>query len=75
VKRYLLVTVKMSHDYLAFFPDVPGCQGKGETARKAKAVAVADLKRTLKDLTDDNLPLPEPTARVGYVEVNEGSDG
>ena len=67
--RYLVIIEKANNNYSAFSPDVPGCVATGETRETAEREMHAALQMHLKGLREDGLPLPEPSASIGYVEA------
>ena len=67
--RYLVIIEKANNNYSAFSPDVPGCVATGETRETAEREMHAALQMHLKGLKEDGLPLPEPSASIGYVEA------
>ena len=67
--RYLVIIEKAQKNYSAFSPDVPGCIATGETREAAEREMHAALKMHLEGLKEDGLPLPEPSASVGYIEA------
>jgi predicted RNase H-like HicB family nuclease len=69
MQRYLIIIEKANGNFSAFSPDVPGCVATGETREAAEQEMHAALQMHLKGLQEDGLPLPEPSASAGYVEV------
>jgi len=67
--RYLVIIEKANNNYSAFSPDVPGCIATGGTREVAEREMHAALQLHLKGLKEDGLPIPEPSASVGYVEA------
>ena len=67
--RYLVIVEKAKNNYSAFSPDVPGCVATGETREAAEREMQAALQMHLEGLKEDGLPLPEPSASVGYIEA------
>ena len=67
--RYLVIIEKAKNNYSAFSPDVPGCAATGETREEAEREMRAALQMHLDGLREDGLPLPEPSASVGYIEA------
>lgn len=67
--RYLVIIEKVNSNYSAFSPDVPGCVATGETRETAEREMHAALQMHLKGLKEDGLPLPEPSASIGYIEA------
>ena len=69
MQRYLVIIEKANNNYSAFSPDVPGCVATGETREAAEREMQAALQMHLKGLEEDGLPIPEPSASVGYIEA------
>jgi predicted RNase H-like HicB family nuclease len=67
--RYLIIIEKARGNYSAFSPDVPGCIATGATREEAEREFHAALQMHLAGLREDGLPIPQPSASVGYVEV------
>ncbi len=67
--RYLVIIEKAKHNYSAFSPDVPGCVATGNTREEAEREMHAALRMHLEGLKEDGLPLPLPSASVGYIEA------
>ena len=67
--RYLVIIEKAKNNYSAFSPDVPGCVATGETREAAEREMRVALQMHLDGLKEDGLPLPEPTASIGYIEA------
>ncbi len=67
--RYLIIVEKASDNFSAYSPDVPGCVATGATREEAESEMHQALQMHLDDIKEDGLPLPEPSASIGYVEV------
>ena len=67
--RYLIIIEKAQGNYSAFSPDVPGCIATGATREEAEQEFHLALRMHLEGLQEDGLPIPRPSASVGYVEV------
>ena len=67
--RYLVIIEKAKNNYSAFSPDVPGCVATGETREEAEREMHTAVQMHLEGLKEDGLPLPVPSASVGYVEA------
>ena len=67
--RYLVIIEKATKNYSAFSPDVPGCVATGEIREAAEREMHTALQLHLAGLKEDGLPLPEPSASVGYIEA------
>jgi len=69
MRRYLVIIEKANNNYSAFSPDVPGCVATGNTREAAEREMQTALQMHLKGLEEDGLPIPEPSASVGYIEA------
>jgi predicted RNase H-like HicB family nuclease len=67
--RYLVIIEKAGENYSAYSPDVPGCVATGATREQAESEMQAALQMHLAGLSEDGLPVPEPTASIGDVEA------
>ena len=54
----------------AYVPDLPGCVATGESEVEVGRLIREAIKLHLEGLAEDGLPIPEPSSRVEYVEVN-----
>lgn len=68
--RYAIVIEKAAHNYSAYVPDLPGCVATGLTATEAEVALREAIAFHLAGLREDGGPLPQPSSRVEYVEVN-----
>ena len=69
MKRYLIIIEKAKGNYSAYSPDVPGCVATGATREDAESEMHQVLEMHLAGMKEDGLPLPEPSASIGYVEA------
>ena len=67
--RYLIIIEKTSGNYSAFSPDVPGCIATGPTQEAAESEMRSAIQMHLEGLKEDGLPIPAPSASIGYVEA------
>ena len=67
--RYLVIIEKANGNYSAYSPDVPGCVATGATRQAAEREMFTALQMHLEGLKEDGLPMPAPSASIGYVEV------
>jgi predicted RNase H-like HicB family nuclease len=56
-------------NFSAFSPDVPGCVATGATREEAEQEFQSALQMHLEGLKEDRLPIPKPSASIGYVEA------
>lgn len=69
MNRYLIVIEKANGNYSAYSPDIPGCVATGATREEAERDMRKALQMHIDGIKEDGLPLPEPSASVGYVEA------
>ncbi len=67
--RYLVIIEKANGNYSAYSPDVPGCVATGATREAAEREMLTALQMHFEGLKEDGLPIPEPSASIGYVEA------
>jgi predicted RNase H-like HicB family nuclease len=67
--RYAIVIEKGEGNYSAYVPDLPGCVAVGDTVEETEREIQEAIEFHLEGLRADGLPIPEPTSRVDYVEV------
>ena len=68
--RYAIVIERGEHNYSAYVPDLPGCVATGHTIEETRSEIREAIEFHLEGMREDGSPVPEPTARVTYVEVN-----
>jgi len=56
-------------NYSAYVPDLPGCVATGATMEETEQEIREAIKFHLEGLRADNLPAPNASSRVDYVEV------
>jgi predicted RNase H-like HicB family nuclease len=69
--EYAIVIEPTSTGFSAYAPDVPGCVAAGETEAEVKALMREALQFHFKGLREAGEPIPEPTSRIGYAQVEE----
>lgn len=67
--RYAIVIERSSNGIGAYVPDLPGCVAAAETEAEVRELIREAIEFHLEGMRGDNEPIPEPTARVGYVEI------
>lgn len=67
--RYAVVIEKAEGNYGAYVPDLPGCVATGDTVEEVEREIQEAIEFHLEGLRADGLPIPEPSSRVEYVEV------
>ena len=70
MKRYAIVIENAGPNWAAYVPDLPGCVATGDTEREVERLIREAIEIHLEGLIEDGLPVPEPSSRVEYVEVN-----
>jgi predicted RNase H-like HicB family nuclease len=70
MKRYAVVIENVGTNFAAYVPDLPGCVATGETQEEVERLIRGAIELHLAGLAEDGLPIPEPSSRVEYVEVN-----
>ena len=69
--EYAIVIEPTSTGFSAYVPDVPGCVAAGETEAEVKTLIREALRFHFTALRRDGDPIPEPTSRIGYIEIDE----
>jgi predicted RNase H-like HicB family nuclease len=67
--RYAIVIETAGDNYSAYVPDLPGCVATGSTLEETEHQLREAIEFHLEGLRADNLPIPNPSSRVDYVEV------
>lgn len=67
--RYAIVIEAAGSNYSAYVPDLPGCVATGSTLEETEAQIREAIEFHLEGLRADNLPIPQASSRVDYVEV------
>jgi predicted RNase H-like HicB family nuclease len=67
--RYAIVIEGEPGNYSAYVPDLPGCVAVGDTVEEVRAEMQEAIRFHLDGLLEDDLPIPEPTSVVDYVET------
>ncbi len=67
--RYLMLIERGERNYSAYLPDLPGCIATGRTIEELKSNMSEALEIHLRGMREDDLPIPEPTSLVEYVEA------
>lgn len=70
MKRYAIVVEEAEGNLAAYVPDLPGCIATAETPEELARLIREAIELHLEGLAEDGLPIPEPSSRVDYVEVN-----
>jgi predicted RNase H-like HicB family nuclease len=67
--KYAVVIEKVTDNYSAFVPDLPGCVATGETIATVEAEISAAIRFHLDGMQEDGLPIPTPSCQVHDVEA------
>lgn len=67
--RYAVVIDSAGTNFSAYLPDFPGCVATGKTLAQAEAAMVDAARFHLDGLRADDLPIPQPSTQVGYIDV------
>ena len=70
VKRFAIVVEDAGTNLAAYVPDLPGCVATGRTQKEVEQRIREAIELHLEGMREDGLPIPEPTSRVDYVEIN-----
>jgi predicted RNase H-like HicB family nuclease len=70
MKRYAIVIEDAGPNWAAYVPDLPGCVATGESAEEVERLIREAIELHLEGLVEDGMPIPEPSSRVEYVEIN-----
>lgn len=67
--KYAVVIEKVTDNYSAFVPDLPGCVATGETIATVEAEISAAIRFHLDGMQEDGPPIPTPSCQVHDVEA------
>ena len=67
--RYAVVIEKSETGSGAYVPDLPGCVAVAEGEAEVRALIREAIELHLEGLREDGQGIPEPAARVEYVEI------
>jgi predicted RNase H-like HicB family nuclease len=70
MKRYAIVVEDAGTNLAAYVPDLPGCVATGRTKEEVEHLIREAIELHLEGMAEDGLPIPEPSSRVEYVEVD-----
>jgi predicted RNase H-like HicB family nuclease len=70
VKRYAIVVEDAGTNLAAYVPDLPGCVATADSLDELNRLIREAIVLHLEGLAEDGLPIPEPSSRVEYVEVD-----
>ncbi len=69
MKRYAVVLENAGTNWAAYVPDLPGCVATGDTKEETEQLIREAIQFHLEGMIEDQLPVPEPSCQVEYVEV------
>jgi predicted RNase H-like HicB family nuclease len=67
--RYAIVIEKAGANYSAYVPDLPGCVATGATQEEVEQLLRQAVELHLAGMREDNEPIPQPSSRVEYLDV------
>jgi predicted RNase H-like HicB family nuclease len=70
VFRYPIVIEKANRNYSAYCPDLPGCVATGPTVKETLHNMRNAIQFHIKGLEKEGIVIPEPSAKIKYVEVS-----
>lgn len=70
MKRYAIVIEDAGSNLAAYVPDLPGCIATGDTEKEVERLIREAIALHLEGMVEDGIPIPEPSSRVEYVEVD-----
>ena len=70
VLRYPIVIEKANGNYSAYCPDLPGCVATGPTVKETLLQMKDAVRFHIKGLEKEGVVIPEPSAKIKYVEVS-----
>jgi len=70
MKRYAIVVEEAEGNLAAYVPDLPACVATAESSEELERLIREAIELHLQGLAKDGLPIPEPSSRVAYVEVD-----
>ena len=70
MKRYAIVIEDAGTNHAAYVPDLPGCIATGRSSTEVEQMIREAIELHIEGMLEDGLPIPEPSSRVDYVEVN-----
>ncbi len=68
--RFLVVIEKVTDNYSAYVPDLPGCIATGETREEAERLIHEAIPMHIQGMREDKLPIPEAQSFAEYIAVD-----
>jgi predicted RNase H-like HicB family nuclease len=69
--NYVVIYEKSPTGWAAYVPDLPGVVTTGHTKEEVRSLIQAAVEFHLDGLREDRLPIPEPTAEVDVISVQQ----
>ena len=70
MRRYAIVVEMAGAGFGAYVPDLPGCVATGASRQEVELLIREAIEMHLEGMTQDGIPIPEPSSQVEYIEVN-----
>lgn len=67
--RYLVIVEEGPSSFGAYVPDLPGCAAVADTKEEVLQLIQGAIEFHIDGLREDNLPIPEPSSTIEYVDV------
>lgn len=71
--QYAVIIEKSETGFGAYVPDLPGCVAVGESEAEVRELIREAIEFHLEGLREDGQPIPPPSARVEYVDVQSAA--
>lgn len=71
--RYAIIIEQSETGYGAYVPDLPGCVAVAETEEGVRQLIREAIEFHVDGLREDGHPVPPPSARVEYVDVQSAA--
>ena len=68
--RYAVVIEKAEANYSAYVPDLPGCIATGGSMAEIESEIREAISFHLEGMREDGIPVPVPSSKVEYVDVD-----
>ena len=70
MKRYAIVIEDAGTNLAAYVPDPPGCIATGESKSEVERLILEAIALHPEGMVEDGMPIPEPSSRVEYVDID-----
>jgi predicted RNase H-like HicB family nuclease len=70
MRRYAIVIEDVGSNLAAYVPDLPGCIATADTEEEVERLIREAIALHLEGMAEDGIPIPEPSSRVEYVEID-----